>query len=112
MKNIIKKHLYVNKRCLNFLILFIGLTFLSSLYASKNQTSDDTKADVFEVVMERIQSAHKSVNVTTMENNTTYYLSVIQEDGSFPDISYADNAQTDWTFRQDEEHGTCLYNDQ
>lgn len=96
MKNIIKKHLYVNKRCLNFLILFIGLTFLSSLYASKNQTSDDTKADVFEIVMGRIQSAHKSVNVTTMENNTTYYLSVIQEDGSFPDINYADNAQTDW----------------
>lgn len=96
MKNIIKKHFYVNRNWLNFFILLIGLTSFDGLYASQNQASDGITADVFDVIMGRIQSAHKSVNVATMENNTTYYLSVIQEDGSFPDIDYADNAQTDW----------------
>lgn len=99
MKNRIKQHFLSLKKWQTFLILFVcftGLATTNNLYSSTNQKLDSPPIDVFDVIMERIRSSHKSTNVATIENNTTYYLSVIKDDGSFPDINYADNAQTNW----------------
>lgn len=99
MKKIVKQHFLSVGRCQGLLLLFIcfiGLFGTNNLYAGTNQKIEGKSTTVFDVIMGRIQSSHKSTNVTTVENNTTYYLSLVKPDGSFSDIDYSDKTQTDW----------------
>lgn len=100
MKKHIRLHFFENKKWQKFFTLIlccVGLTLFSNLYAVNNQSSEMRSVDTFDIIMERIQTSHKNVNVTSIENNTTNYLSVINSDGSFPDINYNDQELTNWT---------------
>lgn len=49
-----------------------------------------------ELISRKIQTVHKSVNVTSNDNNANTYLQSVKTDGSFADINYADKSATNW----------------
>lgn len=74
---------------LSFMLLIVP--FISA------QTGVNQSDDWSELIMQRIRDRHKAVNVNQTDNTyTKYYLSILNEDGSFPDIDYNNNAQTNW----------------
>lgn len=81
-----------------WLLTFLIAISLTGVKANNTSVtlSENSSSSVFETIMSRIQTAHKAVAVNTIVNNTTYYMSVLQENGSFPDINYTDRSQTNW----------------
>lgn len=70
------------------------LSILITLIATNLFAADNV--DYFNLVMNRIQEDQKKVNISTTESNTAHYLSVLNTNGSFPDINYDDRSQTSW----------------
>lgn len=78
----------MNKACLLFLGFWINFHF--SAFASP--------PDDFEIIMERIFNDYqKSPNTPTLDQNVNELLNTLLPDGSWPDINYGDNSQTNWS---------------
>lgn len=95
MKNRIfsKRNLYI------WMMLAFMLCIAPHLFArtTKPDVSPPQSNDWTEVVMQRIQNRHKAVDVDKTDNtHTQHYLSILKNDGSFPDIDYNSKAQTNW----------------
>lgn len=89
MKSILKKIQVKRKSAIciyAFIMLFSGVSFAS--------VSDDK--DIYDIVMERVQAKHKSVNIQSIDATTATYMNTVKSDGSFADIDYTDKSQTNW----------------
>ena len=75
-------------------IMVLSMIVGSSLCVSIEAQSS---TNWFDVIMQRVQERHKAVHVSNTDNQyTKYYISILNEDGSFPDIDYTDKSQTNW----------------
>lgn len=81
-----------NKAFLVFILLMCSPLYVLSC---THKVQDNT--NWFDLIMERIRERHQDVNIEENDNKyTKYYLSILNEDGSFSDIDYNDNSQTNW----------------
>lgn len=54
-------------------------------------------ADKIDNIMARVSQRHETgVNLTTLQSNVTTYLGKLQSDGSFSDVTYTNEASTNW----------------
>lgn len=92
MRNKIFRHQNFYGWILLFFMLGVFLPLISAQTVKKAESDNWS-----ELIMQRIQDRHKAVDVSQTDNTyTQYYLSILNEDGSFPDIDYESKTQTIW----------------
>ncbi len=87
-----------------YLLLVIIFAFALQTRAAKHPGNEpsislektNAAATVYETIMERVRTFHMNVNVDTVVNQTTRYLSMLNNQGDFPDVDYDSDAQTNW----------------
>lgn len=86
----------VTKKTIHSLLPVWMVLFLP-LASSFGQPADTVSpGNDFEIIMYRIQTENKNVSLTLTENSGAEILTLLQEDGSFPDVNYRDRSRTGW----------------
>lgn len=76
---------------------WISLFFMLLIVTPSIATTSASNNSDFELIIQRIQSANKNVDINQIDNEyTKYYLSILNENGAFSDIDYDRTDQTSW----------------
>lgn len=86
------KYLYSSKYQHKVFIAFILLMCLPLYVSAEAQNNTNW----FNLIMKRIQQRHQNINIDDNDEQSTYLLSILNDDGSFSDIEYDDSSQTGW----------------
>jgi len=88
-----------------YISLLIGISFLASAQNNSLMTIvqidtlteiENKDTNIYELIMSRIADDAKKISVSAVEQNTANYLALVNSNGAFNDIDYADKSRTSW----------------
>lgn len=80
-------------------LMILSIICITNHLQAVNQLEQNkklTSPNYFELIMERVQDRHKTVDINKTDKSTEEYLAILQPNGAFSDIDYADRTRTKW----------------